>query len=63
MVSAALGLYTSYLVLVLVPKIGTSSIDWAELSRFHLKRRQNPVSETCVLNKNRMMDNVRKNNN
>jgi hypothetical protein len=29
--------------------------------RFHLKRRQNPVSETlCVLNKNRTMDNVQK---
>jgi hypothetical protein len=35
-------------------EIGTSSIDWAQL-------RQYPVSETlCVLNKNKMMDNVQK---
>jgi hypothetical protein len=27
------------------------------------RRRENPVSETCVLNKNRAMDNIQKRNN
>jgi hypothetical protein len=41
-----------------------TSIDWAQLSRFHLNTETDPVSETlCVLNKNRTMDNVQKQNN
>jgi hypothetical protein len=40
--------------LTLPPEIGTSSSDWAQLSRFYQK---NPVSEVlCVLNKDRMID-------
>jgi hypothetical protein len=43
-------------------EIGTSSINWAQLSRFHLKtdRIQSPKR---VLNKNRIVDNVQKHNN
>jgi hypothetical protein len=40
-----------------------SSIDWAQLSRFHLKTETESVSETCVLNKNRTMNNVQKHSN
>jgi hypothetical protein len=45
-------------------EIGTSSIDCAQLSRFHLKMGQNSVSKTLyALNKNRTMDKVQKHNN
>jgi hypothetical protein len=43
-------------------EIGTSSIDWAQLSRFHLKT-ETESSLWNVFNKNRTMDNVQKYNN
>jgi hypothetical protein len=43
------------------PEIGTSSIDWAQLSRPLPEDRDSPSSKT-FLNKNRMMDNVQKGN-
>jgi hypothetical protein len=45
-----------YLDIIHHPEIQTSSIDWAQLSRFYLKME----SPKHVLNKNRMMDNVQK---
>jgi hypothetical protein len=45
--------FISYLVLVLGPEIGTNSIDWAQLSRFHLKTE---TESSHVSNKNRTMD-------
>jgi hypothetical protein len=42
------------------PEIRTSSIVWARLSRFYLKTELE--SSAVVLNKNRTMDNVQKNN-
>jgi hypothetical protein len=45
------------------PDVGTSSIDWAQLSRFFPEdgdRNQLPIH--CVLNKNRTLDNVQKRN-
>jgi hypothetical protein len=52
------------------PEIGTSSIDWAQLSRFHLKTEwesslRNVVlkyKQEGVLDKNKAMDNVQKHN-
>jgi hypothetical protein len=52
------------------PEMGTSSVDWAQLSRFYLKTEtesslQNVVlkyKQDGVLDKNRMMDNVQKHN-
>jgi hypothetical protein len=53
------------------PEIGTSCIDWAELNMFYLKTKiesclQNVVfwktNRTVFLGKDRMMDNVQKNN-
>jgi hypothetical protein len=35
------------------PKIGTSSINWAQLSRFYLKTHRIQSLKRCVLNKNR----------
>jgi hypothetical protein len=57
-------------MLVQCPEIWTSSIEWAPLSRFHLKTEtesglRNVVlnkKHYHVLNKNRMMDNVQKQN-
>jgi hypothetical protein len=47
-----------------VSEIGTSSIEWAQLSRFHLKTETEPSSETlCVSNKNMTMDNNQKHSN
>jgi hypothetical protein len=37
MVCAAFGLYTQSRGLHRCPQIGTSTIDWAQLSRFYLK--------------------------
>jgi hypothetical protein len=45
------------------PEIGTSSIDWAQLSRFHLKTETESSLRNVVLVKYRMMDNVQKHNN
>jgi hypothetical protein len=43
--------------------IGTSFIDWAQLSRFYLKGQSSFVlKKGSVLNKNGMMDNVQKHN-
>jgi hypothetical protein len=36
------------------PLIGISSIDWAQLSRFHLKMETEPSVQNVVLNKNTM---------
>jgi hypothetical protein len=48
----------------ILPTIGTSFIDWAQQSRFHLKTEKESASETfCVLNKNRTMGNVQEHNN
>jgi hypothetical protein len=59
------GVFLKFLMFVLPPAdgLGTSSINWAQLSRLS-QWRQNPVSETLrVINKNRTMDNVQKHNN
>jgi hypothetical protein len=59
MVCAVLGLYT--LGWYRCPEIGTSSIDWAQLSRFYLKTEtESSLQNVVFLNKNRMMDNVQK---
>jgi hypothetical protein len=55
--------YRSYLVLVLVSGDRTSSVDWAQLCRFHLKTETIQSPKRYVLNKNRTMDNVQKHNN
>jgi hypothetical protein len=45
-------------------KIATSSINWAQLSRFHMKTEtESSLQNVVLLNKNRMMDNVHKRNN
>jgi hypothetical protein len=46
-------IYIPYLMLVLCPEIGTSSIEWAELSMFHMRRETESVFSLCVLNKHR----------
>jgi hypothetical protein len=55
--------YISYLALVLYPKIGSSSIDWPQLSRFYLKTETESILRNVILNTNRTMDNVQKRNN
>jgi hypothetical protein len=43
--------------------IGTSSIDWAQLSRFYLKTEAvSSLRKVVFLSKNRTMDNVQKHN-
>jgi hypothetical protein len=45
------------------PEIGTSSIERAQLSRFHLKTEtESSLRNVVFLNKNRTMDNVQKHN-
>jgi hypothetical protein len=52
-----------YIVLVLVSGIGSSSIDWTQLSSFCLKTEtESSLRNVVFLNKNRTMDNVRKHN-
>jgi hypothetical protein len=41
---------------------GTCSVDWAQLSRFHLKTETESSLRNVVLNKNRMSNNVQKHN-
>jgi hypothetical protein len=41
-------------------ELGTSSVDWAKLSRFYLKTETEPSLQNIVLNKNGMMDNFYK---
>jgi hypothetical protein len=43
------------------PEIGTSSIEWAQLSRFLPRDGDSPVSEMLFLNKYRTVDNDKKN--
>jgi hypothetical protein len=40
-----------------------SSIEWAQLRRYHLKPETDSSLQNAVLNKNRAMDNVQKHNN
>jgi hypothetical protein len=56
--------YVSYLVLVLVSGDRTSSIDWVQLSRFHLKTETSRSPKRCVLkfDKNMKMDNAQEHN-
>jgi hypothetical protein len=44
------------------PEIGTSFVDWAQLSVFYLKTGTESSFLNVVLNKNRMMDNVQRHN-
>jgi hypothetical protein len=54
MVCAMLGLYTLSCVGADVPEIGTSFIDWAQLSRFYLKTETEcSLRNVVFLNKNR----------
>jgi hypothetical protein len=70
MVSAVLGLCTLSRCRYRCPEISTSSIDWAQLSRFYLKTDiesslRNVVlknKQGCVLDKDMTMDNVQKHN-
>jgi hypothetical protein len=44
-------------------EIGTSSINWARLSRFYLKTEtESSLQNAVFLNKNRIVDNVKKHN-
>jgi hypothetical protein len=43
-------------------EVGNRSINWAQLSRFHLKTDTESSLWNVVLNKNRMMDNFQKHN-
>jgi hypothetical protein len=44
-------------------EIGNSSVDWVQVSRFHLKTEtESSLRNVCVLNKNRTVDNVEKHN-
>jgi hypothetical protein len=45
------------------PEIGAGSIDWAQLSRFHLMTDRIQSQKCCVLNKNKVMGNVQKHKN
>jgi hypothetical protein len=70
MVCAVFGLYTPSWSWHRYPDIGTSSIDWTQLSRFYLKKETIQSPKRCVLknkqdgvfNKDRAMDNVQKHN-
>jgi hypothetical protein len=71
MVCAMLGLYTPCWCWYRCPKIGTSSIDWGQLSRFYLKMKTESslrkvmfwnMKRTVFLDKKRTMDNVQKHN-
>jgi hypothetical protein len=45
------------------PKIKTSSIDWAQLSRFYLKTKtESSLRNVAILSKNWTMDNIQKHN-
>jgi hypothetical protein len=53
----------SYLVLVQVSREGIRSINWAPLSRFHLKMEaDSSIQKGVSLTKNRTMDNVQEYN-
>jgi hypothetical protein len=62
--STAIGVFAFVIFLneVNVNKIGTSSIDWAQLSRFYLRRCVLENKQDGVLDKDRMMENVQKRN-
>jgi hypothetical protein len=70
MVCAVLGLYTISRYWYRCPEIGTSCIDWAQLSRFYLKTETESslgnvvfkYKQNGMLDKNRTMDNVQKHN-
>jgi hypothetical protein len=63
MVCAVLGLYTPSWCWYRCPETGTSSIDWAQQNRFHLKTEtESSLRNVVFLNKNRTMDNIQKNN-
>jgi hypothetical protein len=71
MVCAVLGLYTPSWCLHRCPEIGTSSTDWAQLSRFYLKTETESslrnavlcnINRAVLLDKDRTMDNVQKDN-
>jgi hypothetical protein len=55
-------LCSSHLIMPHSPKTRSSSIDWAQLSRFHLKTETESCLRNIVLNKNRTMDNVQRHN-
>jgi hypothetical protein len=71
MFCAVLGLYTQSWCWYRCPEIGTSSIDWAQLSRFYLQMEIEPslwnivfwtINRMVFLDKERTMDNVQKHN-
>jgi hypothetical protein len=45
------------------PEIGSTSLDWAQLSRFYMKTEtESSLRNVMFMNKNRMMDNIQKYN-
>jgi hypothetical protein len=63
MVCAGLALYTPSWCWKSCPEIGTSSIDWAQLSRFFLKTEtESGLRNVMFRNINTTMDNVQKHN-
>jgi hypothetical protein len=44
-------------------KIGHSSVNWVQLTMFHLKMEAESSLQTVVLYENRTMDNIQKHNN